>query len=156
MIPKDENNRNDVFDFVVDTMKDIVEKTNDDGTLSRTAEFNPDIAWAKGHMINQPFGRQILRLFQWEHLGPQCYNHMSLERAREMAEGIKMIGIDYRRSIDAKSSETYKDPHNTQDSLMHLLSKNKIVRQYDVKGDVQRTMLDGILHRDSQKDQERD
>ena len=156
MIGQEEHNRNDVLDFLVDGMQVVTEKENEDGTIEYISRFDPEIAWTKGHMINQPFGRSILRLNQFEALGKECYNNMYAARAKVMAEGIRQIGVGYRRSIDAKSSETYKDPHNTQDSLVHIISKNKIVRQYDVKGERSQSFIDSVLHRDAQKDSERD
>lgn len=156
MIPHDEQNRNDFFDFLVDTMKETVQKKNENGELYDDAVFNPEIAYWKGHMINQPFGGFVKKQIQFENFAEECFNFMSYDRAVDFSNGIRRIAKPYRRSIDGKSSETYKDPHNTQDSLLHLTSKNKIVRQYDVTGERNQSFVDGILHRDKEKDHERD
>lgn len=156
MIGHDEQNRADLFDFLVDGMKEVVERQNDDGSVTSSAEFNPEIAYFKGHMINQPFGSFVKRQIQFENMAEECFNFMSYDRAVDFAKSIKRLAKPYRRSIDAKSSETYKDAHNTQDSLVHVVSKNKVVRQYDVTGQNKQSFVDGFLHRDKEKDSERD
>ncbi len=154
MIPEDENRRNDVIDFLIDGMQDVTEKTLDDGTTEKVSTFNPEIAWFKGHIINQPFGRHALLIKRFEHLAKQCFNYMYHDRAVVMSSGILDIVDDYKRSIDAKSSEIYKDPQNTQSALVHILSRNKVERQYTLKGDAKRSMMDGIMGRDKNKDEE--
>ena len=153
-IPEDESRRNDVIDFLIDGMQDVNEKINDDGTKEKVATFNPEIAWFKGHIINQPFGRHALLIKRFEHLAKQCFNYMYYDRAVVMSQGILDIVDDYKRSIDAKSSEIWKDANNSQSSLVHILSRNKVERQYTLKGDTKRTMMDGILGRDKNKDEE--
>jgi hypothetical protein len=154
MIPDESEKRNDAIDFLLDGMKEVNIVQNDDGTISRVAEFNPDIAWYKGHMINQPFGRCALLIKRVEHLSDQAEFFMSPKRASALTRGLRTVIESYKRSIDAKSSETYKDKENTQSSLIHILSKNKIEKQYTLKGDRKKTFMDSVMGRDSANDDE--
>jgi hypothetical protein len=154
MIPEDSEKRNDVIDFLIDGMQDIKSVEQEDGSVRRETEFNPEIAWYKGHMINQPFGRHALMIKQVENLAREAQYFMSPERAEEISSGILSIVESYKRSIDAKSSETYKDANNNQTSLVQLLGKNKQERMYTVKGDAKKTFMDGLLGRDGQAESE--
>lgn len=154
MVPNSEERRNDALDFITDGMKEIVEQPNDQGMLEKVIIFNPDIAWYKGHVINKPFGRMALQIKNLERLAKECKNFMSPDPAKEMEESIMRVVDAYKRSVDAKSSETYKDKHNTQSSLIHILNKNKVEKQYTVKGDAERTFLSGLLGRQAQAERD--
>lgn len=154
MIPDESEKRNDAIDFLLDGMKEITVQELDDGTVQRDVQFNPDIAWYKGHIINQPFGRCALLIKRTEHLARQAYHFMAPKRAVVLERGLLDIVEDYKRSIDAKSSETYKDKQNTQSALIHILSKNKVEKQYTLKGNAKKTFMDGILGRDATADDE--
>ncbi len=156
MIPDESEKRNDAIDFLIDGMSEIREVQQADGTTQRISEFNPEIAWYKGHIINQPFGRFALYLKRFENMAQQAYSHMSPDRARIMEKGILNIVEENKRSVDAKSSETYKDKQNTQSALIHILSKNKVEKQYTLKGDAKKSFIDGIMGREAAADEEND
>lgn len=130
-------------------MKDINTIQHDDGRIEQELVFNPDIAWFKGHMVNRPFGRCALKIKEVEHLGNEALFHMSPARAMNLREGLLNIVERNKRSIDAKSSETYKDENNNQSSLIQMLNKDKQEKLYTVKGDAKKSIMDGILGRDS-------
>ena len=154
MIPENDQKRNDAIDFLVEGMQDMYDEKQPDGTIKRTYAFNSESAWYKGHTINQPFGRCALHLKRVGHLAKDCYNFMSYDRAEEMHRGLLLIEDDYKRSIDAKSSETYKDEHNTQSSLVHILSKNKIEKQITLKGDGRERFMDGFFGKKGQEEED--
>ncbi len=154
MIPDESEKRNDAIDFLIDGMQDVIQVKQDDGTIKRETQFNPEIAWYKGHIINQPFGRHALYIKRTEHLARQAHFHMSPDRATNIETGLLDIVEDYKRSIDAKSSETWKDKVNSQSALIHILSKNKVEKVYSVKGAAKKTLLDGIMGRDAAQDEE--
>lgn len=154
MIPDESEKRNDAIDFLIDGMQEITEVERDDGSYEKVSTFNPEIAWFKGHMVNQPFGRHALYIKRTEHLARQAREFMSPDRARIIHQGLMDIVDDYKRSIDAKSSETWKDKDNTQSSLIHILSKNKIEKQYTVKGNKSKTFMDAVMGRDAAADDE--
>lgn len=136
MIPVNEQNRNDIFDFLVDGMHEKKERLNPEtGMIEKINEFNPRVAWAKSHIINQPFGRHEFWRQNLEALAYTVHHYMYHDRAEEVKQGLLLICNSYDRSIDAKSSEIWRDKHNTQSSLVHVLTRNKVERDVRIKGD---------------------
>jgi len=135
MIPQNDQNRNDVFDFLADGMHERVERINEDGVLEISNEFNPKIAWYQSHIVNQPFGRMALHLESLYNLALMCKDNMSHDMAVPMERDLKLILDAYKRSVDAKSSETWRDKNNQQSAMIHLLSRNKTERTLTVHGD---------------------
>lgn len=71
---------------------------------------------------------------------------MYAARAIEVTNQIIEIVDQYKRSIDAKSSEIFKDENNSQSALIHILTKNKVEKQYTFEGDTKKkSFLDGFL-----------
>ena len=154
MLGEDEQKRNDAIDFLIDGMQDIIKVEQPDGSYKLETRFNPEIAWYKGHMINQPFGRCALYIKRLEHVAELAENFMFSGRALILKKGIMLIVEEYKRSIDAKSSETWRDKNNSQSALIHLLSRNKTERQITLKEDAKRSILDDWLGKDKNKEEE--
>ena len=148
---------NDLISLLLEAANEVVEKKDENGQLQQVVIPDSESIWMQTKMVNSPtFARYILKLRDLYDLGMAAGDYMCADRAIVIQKQVIGKYKSHKYSIDAKSSETYKDPHNTQDSLVHIISKNKIVRQYDVKGERSQSFIDGILHRDSQKDAERD
>jgi len=81
---------------------------------------------------------------------------MPYERAQVIAQEILSIGKSYRRAIDAKSSESRRDKHNSKSTLLDKMGKNKVERVYTQKGDVKRSMFDSFLGKKQEQDMEND
>lgn len=73
-----------------------------------------------------------------------------------MAHIIMEIGLSYRRSIDAKSSESQRNAQNSQSTLIDKINKNKVERVYTMKDQMNKSLLSGFLGRDREKDEEND
>lgn len=155
MIPETQKSHNDVMDLLVDACQSIETVDNLDGTLSKTIMLDPEKAWWKTHLVNSPtFARFAYELKEFERLGEEANYYMSAERAAVLAAQIKAIGKDWRYSIDAKSSESLRDYRNTQATLLDKMQKNRIEKAYTLRGDAKRSMFDGFLGRDVQRDEE--
>lgn len=135
MIPQNTQNQNDVFDFLADGMHERKERINEDGMLETFNEFNPKIAWYQSHIVNQPFGRMALHLEQLYNLSQTCHDYMYYDRADPIKRGLELILDAYKRSVDAKSSETYRDKDHIQSSMINLLSRNKTEQDIRFTGD---------------------
>ena len=83
-------------------------------------------------------------------------DNMCEERARNLGYEIMEIGISYRRSIDAKSSESQRDKQNSQSTLIDKINKNKVERVYTMKDKVKGSLFDSIIGRDAERDSEND
>ena len=79
------------------------------------------------------------------------------ERAKDFAHQVVDIGTSYRRSIDAKSSESQRDKINSQSTLIDKINRNKIEKVYTSKiEDTKKSFADIFLGRDKEKEFEND
>ena len=74
-----------------------------------------------------------------------AFNAMPQERAIQFKEDILKISESYRRSIDAKGSESRLDKHNSKQTMFDKVGKNKIERVYSMKGDKAKSSLASIF-----------
>lgn len=147
--------RNDAIDFLIDGMQDVVEKQNlETGEMEKTLEFNPKIPWYQGHNINRPFGEYARKIEKWENNAKLCKTKMSPEPAEELARDIILKLNEYKRGIDGKSSETWRDKNNNQSSTFQILADKTDRKLYNVKGDGKKTFLDGLLGRQASQERE--
>lgn len=117
--------------------------------------LDPEKAWWKTQIVNSPtFARFAFELKELERLAEDCENNMSGPRAIKIGEQIKAIGLDYRYSIDAKSSESLRDKHNTQATLLDKMQKNRIERAYTLKGEAQKGLMRGLFGGNSNEEEQ--
>ena len=155
MIPESQKQHNDLIDFLSDACQTIVEVDLPDGTKEKQLVTNPEIAWWKTLLVNSPtFGRFAFELKNFEGLAEQCHNNMSKPRAEVMAQQIMAIGASFRRSMDAKSSESLRDKLNTQSTLIDKLNRTKSERAITLKGELKKSVMDGMLGREGQREME--
>ena len=70
------------------------------------------------------------------------------------AKQILDIVMAYRYSVDAKSSESRRDKHNTQSTLIDRLLRYKVEKQYTLKDEGKKAFFDGFLGREKDKEGE--
>lgn len=152
-IPQTDKPHEDIFDLIADASQKQHTIHQADGTDKIENMLDPETIWWKTNLINSPiFGRFAYVLKSYEWLAHQAKNFMSEERARVLSEQILKDVENYKYSVDAKSSETLRDKNNTQNSLVHIATRNKVERQYTLKDDAKKSMWDGIRGRDVEKD----
>lgn len=153
MIQESDKPTNDIVDMIIEGCQSIETVKNRDGTESKQLALNPKKVWYKTHIVNSPtFGRYVLYREMLEDKASQTFFHMSQERAHVMANQIIDLCESYDYSIDAKSSECLRDSNNTQSTLIDKINRNKIERQYTVKDEVKRGIMDGFLGKKVQND----
>ncbi len=81
-------------------------------------------------------------------------NHMTGPRALGIRKQIFGIIDSYKRSIDAKSSESRRDANNSQSTLIDKINRNKVEKMYTVKGEAKKSFMAGMLGRDGQQEAE--
>lgn len=157
MIPEQDQQQKDNLDFLSQSYNDTILEKQSDGTLKPTYYFNSEVPWFQGHLINQPFGRYALYIKRLETLAAWCFEHMTPERAEGISKGLLMIRDEHKRSVDGKSSETYRDKENNQNALLNMLFNKTVERKYRIDGlEDKRSIVDAILHKDRSKDQQND
>ena len=155
MIPEGTKQHNELIDFLSDACQHVEEIELPDGTIEKQLVTDPEIAWWKTNLVNSPtFGRFAFELKSFEGLAEQCYNNMSKPRAKVMAQQILAIGTSFRRSIDAKSSESLRDKLNTQSTLIDKLNRTKSERAITFKGELKRTFKDALLGKEAERQAE--
>lgn len=141
----------------MEACQSVEEIEQPDGTKQKQLVLNPETVWWKTNLINAPtFGRFALELKEWERMATDAFDNMHKDRALSIARDIMDISTSYRRSIDAKSSESIRDKNNTQSTLIDKINRNKIEKAYTVKGEAKKTLLDGLFGREAEKEKEED
>ncbi len=157
MLEESEKDHSGVIDFITDACKVLKDVEGPDGKLMEQLVLDTERVYWKTHNVASPyFGRSVLELKQFENCALDAFNHMSAPRAMVLAKQITQGVLAYKYSIDAKSSESQRDKNNASMTLVDKLNKNKSEHVYTVRGDARKTIMDGILGRDAEKDQERD
>ncbi len=157
MLEETEKDHSGVIDFLTDACKTFTEVKQPDGTVATELILDTErVYWKTHNVASNYFGRSVLELKQYENCAAQAFNHMSAPRASVLAQQIKDGVLAYKYSIDAKSSESQRDPNNSSMTLIDKLNKNKSEHIYTVKNAASRTLMDGILGRQAEKDQEQD
>ncbi len=157
MLEESEKDHSGVIDFITDACKVLKEVKGPNGEILEQLVLDTERVYWKTHNVASPyFGRSVLELKQFENCALDCFNHMSAPRAQVLAKQITQGVLAYKYSIDAKSSESQRDKHNASMTLVDKLNKNKSEHVYEIKGEAKRTLWDGIIGRDAEKDQERE
>ena len=155
MIPETQKSNQDLIDLLVDACQtvDYIEDPITPGKFAKQLILDPEKVWWKTHLINSPtFGMFAKVLIDLESMATDAKNHMSPQRAQVLQEQLLKYCQGYRYSIDAKSSETLRDKHNTQPSLLDKMQKSGT--PHAVTKETQRSMLQSWLGRDNQDDEE--
>lgn len=155
MIPQTDKEHNDYIDFLFDACQTIEDVVGEDGSLTKQLQTDPEIAWWKTQLVNSnSFGRFAFELKNLEALAVQCYYNMSKEKADVLSQQILQLISSYKRSIDAKSSETRRNKNNAQSALLNSMSRNKVEKEYTIKDNMKKSAIMGFLGKDQEKDEE--
>lgn len=146
---------NDLIDIIIQSSQKSVEIEQKDGSKTTEQILDEDTVWFKtGSVAANTYGRFAFELKEWERLAMLAINNMSLERSLQLAHEVMEIGISYRRSIDAKSSESQRNSQNSQSTLIDKINKNKVERVYTMKDNAKRSLFDGFLGRERERDED--
>lgn len=141
-----DNNLKDIIDILSEGSQDWHEYVDENGEIQRRLEIDPEKLYWSTRMVNSAhFGRFILILKRLEQKAHECKNNMSLPRAINMSTDIINMVKGYKYSIDGKASESIRDKNNTQGTLLHLIRKQSIEREYIAKNEKSKTLLSGLI-----------
>src|SRR5690349_17330541 len=151
-MPESEKTITDMVDVVLESWKSpqYIETADGNGKWERVIDERR--AWWQTHHIGtNSLGRLALYREQLGNLFKNAGYHMTAHRAIAFQKQGLMYcqAIDY--SIDAKSSECLRDNNNAQLTLLAMLAKAKSERQFTVKGEVGKSIIDGIIGRNADK-----
>lgn len=157
MISETQKENNDLVDLLTTSFQKVIIVDTEDGKKEKQLELDTNRAWWQLHSVStNTLGRFALELEQFARKARQAVNHMSKERAEDFAKNVEGIVDAYRSSVDAKSSESLSDKNNAIQTLIDKIKSNKIDRRYIVKDELKKGMLQGIMGRDQERDQQQD
>lgn len=143
----------DLLDIILQAsmvQKDVPLKT---GETEKQSTTDAEIIWWKTLMVNaNTLGRFAFKLKEFERMAFDAFNNMSADRARDFAHTVIDIGSSYRRSLDAKSSESKRNDENSQSTLVDKINRTQVEKIYTSKGEVAKGIMESIIHRDRQED----
>lgn len=155
--PEGQPKYNDLIDIIIQSSQKTIDVIQKDGTITKEQIIDDDTVWFKTGSVNSnTYGRFAYELKEWEREGYQAKNNMSPERSIQYSTEIKEVAISYRRSIDAKSSESMRNSQNSQSTLIDKINKNKVERVYTMKEQAKKSLFDGFLGRERERDEEYD
>ena len=153
--PEGQPKYNDLIDIIIQSSQKTIDVQQKDGSITKEQIIGEDTVWFKAGSVNaNTYGRFAFELKEWERLALIVENNMSHPRALQLGHEVMEIGISYRRSIDAKSSESQRNAQNSQSTLIDKINKNKVERVYTMKDQAKKSLFDGFLGREREKDEE--
>ena len=148
---------NDLIDLIIQSATKTVNVKGEDGTIFQEQQMDSDSLWWKTHSISaNTFGAVAFELKEWERMALQSHENMCEDRANQISHDIMEISQSFRRSIDAKSSESLRDKNNSQSVLIDKVGRNRVEKVYTMKDQVNKSLLSGFLGRDKDRDEEYD
>ena len=154
-ITESQKENEDLVDLLTTSFSKKITIENPEGKAESVLEIDTKRAWWQLHSVSSnTLGRFAVELENFERKAIQAKRHMSKERAEDFAENILGIVDAYRSSVDAKSSEALSDKNNAIQTLIDKVKSNKIERRYVMKDEMKKGMLDGLLGRDREKEEQ--
>ena len=150
IMPESDKTITDFVDAVIESWKTerIIENKDGESKIERVIDERR--AYWQMHHIGTPFlGEFSLERENLENLFKNAYYHMTAHRAEVLQKQGLLLCQAYDYSIDAKSSECMRDKNNTNQTLIQMLARAKIERQYTLKEEAKKSMMDGFLGRDA-------
>lgn len=156
-VPEGQEKHNDLIDLIIQSSTKDVAVKNEDGIVYQERQLNADSLWWKTHTISSNrFGALAFEIKEWERMAAQAHENMCQERADQVTQDIMEISQSFRRAIDAKSSESLRDKHNSQSVLIDKVGRNRVEKVYTMKDQVNKSLINSFLGRDRERDEEYD
>jgi len=119
-----------------------VEFEDEDGHIQSRLEMDPEISFWETRMVNTPhLGEAVVKFKRLEQKAYECRNFMTIKRALVTEKLLVAWYKHYRYGVVSKSSETVRDKDNNQDSLVHVLRKQTVKREFNAKDTKSRKLM---------------
>ena len=153
--PREQPQSKDLLDIILQSAQTSQEITDSTGTTRKELVVDPEIVWWKTLMVSSnTLGRFAFELKELERMAFEAFNNMTRDRAKDFAHTVIDIGSSYRRSIDAKSSESVGvNKENSISTLVDKINRSQVERIYTAKGNVGKGFLNDLLHRDQSQEE---
>ena len=156
-MPQSEPEHKDLVDVLVQSVQNIEEIPQADGTSQKSLVIDPKSLYYKTLIVPaSTLARLVLEIESLRNLATQCFSFMAKERAEDFSKQILGFVKTYLYSLDSKSGESMRENGSSQGTLMDKIARNKIERSYMVKGEKRRSMIDAMLGKHKETDMETD
>ena len=154
--PREQPQSKDLLDIILQSAQTVQDSPQVDGSVKKESIVDPEIIWWKTLMVgSNTLGRFAFELKEFERMAFEAFNNMSRDRAKDFAHTVIDIGSSYRRSLDAKSSESVGiNKENSISTLVDKINRSQVEKIYTAKTKIAGNILNDIFHRDQQKDQD--
>lgn len=157
MIQDGQAKATDLIDIIQQASMKTSEIENEDGTVTSQQIIDPETVWWKTLSVaSSSFGRFAYELKEWERNAFEASINMTDERAKDIAHQIIEVGTSFRRSIDAKSSESIMGKDHAQSTLIDKINKNKVEKVHTFRGEMKRSAIDMFLGREAEREADED
>jgi hypothetical protein len=136
----------DVVDLLGMAAKKTVFVEDDDGRIVEKEKVDRKTIYYGTRIINTShLGEAVVMFERLEQKAYEAKNYMSPKRAK-ITEALLLAMCDqYRYGLDSKSSESQRDGKNNQATMMHLLRKQTIEREFTTHDEKTKKLLSGFL-----------
>ena len=147
-MPESDKTILDMVDVLLESWKVPHEVKMEDGSIRIERIIDDRKAWWQTHHI----GTNSLGSFAKEredlgNLFRMAVYHMTENRAIALVKQGLLMCQAYDYAIDAKSSESIRDEHNVQLTVLSMLAKAKMERSVTLKGQTKESIMDSLLAR---------
>ena len=121
----------DVIDLLNFASHDYVDEEQESGEMKSILKLNPKRLYYSTRLVNTTqLGEAVVKFLGLEKLAKEATNFMTQKRAAIARKDLMARFSNYHYGIDAKSSETSRDKDNNQSSLLHLIRKEHVEKEF--------------------------
>ena len=151
---EERDNYKDVVDLLVTGSKGTEWVQTPQGVVRQESIEYDSIYWSTRNINSNKFGRFVQKLKVLEGLANEAIYNMEVARSNVLVSQIKNIVSSYKRSIDAKNSETVIDKNHAQSNLLDKLLHRKSEKTLNIKDQTKKGLGSAFLARESERETE--
>ena len=151
---EERDNYKDVVDLLVTGSKGTEWVQTPEGVVRQESIEYDSIYWSTRNINSNKFGRFVQKLKVLEGLANEAVYNMEVARSNVLVSQIKNIVSSYKRSIDAKNSETVIDKNHAQSNLLDKLLHRKSEKTLNIKDQTKKGLGSAFLARESERETE--
>ena len=145
MIPDSNNNREQVWAVIADGCKKKIAVRDQNGNITYETVLDEKRAWYKTGIVPSPhYGNYSKDVEDFRNLADQAYKFTPADRAAALAQDILLEYDSFCSSIDAMSSMTLRDNHNSQACLIDKGFRQKSERDIRILEEGKRSFMDAF------------
>lgn len=149
---EERDNYKDVVDLLITGSKDAEWVQTDAGIIKQDSIDYDSIYWSTRNINSNKFGRFVQKLKVLEGLSKEAIYNMESSRSNVLVSQINNIVSAYKRSIDAKNSETVIDKNHAQSNLLDKLLHRKSEKTLNIKDQTKKGLGSAFLARETERE----